>query len=951
MRKLPKEINLYICYNNYQVQGVIAEPVIDDVTVMTGEFDTIKLTIPKYIPSTDDPTKLEINNGYKLIKDEKLIYLEDCGYFIAKKISVDESVEEHNVVKVVECYGLEYRLSKKNVIFNTTTIQLKSNAVDPTPGVFDRLEEETGWKLRMIDEIGQYDFINGGKSLKYRYFDGVAKSWWGFLIEEVQQAFDVVVFFDNLKREIYCYGRATFGELTNLYVSRDNYRKALSRVSDSQDIITRLYATGKDGLTFNSLNPLGTQYIEDFSHFRNSDYMSQELLTALDAYYPELNTMHAIWKDNTGVLLGLQSAKIPMDETLMSLKEEEKVLKTLQTTYAKEGNEQMMLKTKEELVAKQLEISNQEEVIEEQVKKIEDQQKVILSICERTQRENIVDSQGRKIFTPQLLEELDNFTYESNWSNDTCITEEGLLSSAKQQLASICKPQTDFSVGLEELFFNDFKDRINTEPLDESRDSELTVEEYFIEQCGLGHFIMVEGSEGIDMVRLLGYSYTPGVNGELTSASLTLSTKDFRLSFTGSLGNAISASNNVSRQFNANKMSLDKARENAGWIDEYYQNALDVKEKNVFASQGRNKVLINENGIWTEDGKIPDNVTYITSGGILISDDGMTTARTAIDAYGIVAEELIGKILIGEKLYISDNNGEIELLGNLLTIRDDSMKVRAKLGEYDKLKKKYGLQLFDKNGAETVLDEDGIVQRERIMETDNLDNTYPMKVFVPIDEGIREVRQADIYIFPQKFRGYTKSATTYIGEVVSAGASTNNSSGASSISSSGASSTTSSSSGGGGTTSDNPLSGTTLYLITQSNEEDHYVPGKHYHEVILHPETFFNKAFIHNHTITPHTHNIQHTHNIEHTHNIQHTHIIDIPPHTHELVHGIYEYNVNPTLQLFVNGEQIGGDINTDSCINIRKYLKLNSNNYIEIRSNTLARATVNLVLKCMASY
>lgn len=939
MRKIPKNLNLYLCYNNYELQGVVAEGKLVDCSVNIGEFEELTIVVPQYIDSAIDIGKKEENRGYKLIKEEKLIYIKDCGYFIIKEktIDVNENGEKEATIK---CYGQEYRLSKKNIVMETKTIQLKSNAVDPTAGIFDMMEQETGWKLVMVDEVAQYDFIMGGKTLKYRYFDGIQKTWWGFLTEEVQTAYDVVLYFDNLKKEVYCYGRSSFGELTRLYISKSNYLESLQTSSNAQDIITRLYATGSEGLTFNSVNPLGTQYVEDFSYFRNADYMSQSLLTALDKYYPRLEVINEEWKRATSELLGMQNERAEMANTLQIYNEELKVLKALQTSYAKEGDDDNLTRIKTEIQAQESKISSQSTTINNKDEQIKKKQEDIQKICDSSSKQNIKDSNNNLIFTKSTLEELDNFIYEGNWSNESCITEEGLYASALQQLSVVSKPQVEITVSLKDLEFNDFKEKIKTDGNIE------TVEKYFIEECGLGHFVQIEGVDYADKIRIVGYTYSPSDDDMTTgSISLNLSTSEFALTYNGTLGSVINNSTKVSRVFNANKMSLEKARENANWIEEYYQNALDVKMKNILASQGRNKIMINENGVWCEDGNNSNDIVLMTSGGLLISDDGLTTCRTAIDAQGVVAEEIVGRLLIGEKLYISDTNGEMELLGNLLTIKDNSLKTRVKLGEYDKLKKKYGLQLFDKNGEETVLDEDGIVQRERIMETDNLDKDFPMRMFIPIDEGIREVRTADLYLFPQKFRGYTKGNVADQGTVESSGASSSFSSG-----SAGAISIYEGTSYGGEVTKEftsaptswNPTAGG----LTTPPMGDNY--DEHFHAFSIADEIY-------------HTHKVQidipsHSHNFgvyqqAHFHDISHTHQVIIPTHNHETIYGIFEYQKAPTLQLFINGEQIGGDINTDSIINVRPYLKLNSNNYIEIRATGLARCTASLVLKTMASY
>lgn len=72
---------------------------------------------------------------------------------------------------------------------------------------------------------------------------------------------------------------------------------------DADELVTRLYATGKDGISINSVNPTGQSYIDDFSYFlfpfqrdeqRNvishSAYMPDELCHAILDYNDLVNS-------------------------------------------------------------------------------------------------------------------------------------------------------------------------------------------------------------------------------------------------------------------------------------------------------------------------------------------------------------------------------------------------------------------------------------------------------------------------------------------------------------------------------------------------------------------------------------------------------------------------------------------------------------------------------------
>lgn len=117
------------------------------------------------------------------------------------------------------------------------------------------------------------------------------------VIDQLNTLFDSVAIFDNGKRKISFYHKDNVGVNRGLRIRENSYLKSFEDSNVSKDIITRLYAYGNNGLTIQSVNPAGTDYIEDFSYFmypfkrdinRNvlshSNYMTDELCHALLDY-------------------------------------------------------------------------------------------------------------------------------------------------------------------------------------------------------------------------------------------------------------------------------------------------------------------------------------------------------------------------------------------------------------------------------------------------------------------------------------------------------------------------------------------------------------------------------------------------------------------------------------------------------------------------------------------
>ncbi len=58
----------------------------------------------------------------------------------------------------------------------------------------------------------------------------------------------------------------------------------VSEDSDATKVITRVYPRGKDNLTVTRVNPTGREYIDNFSNYMTTDYMSSSLISSLNSY-------------------------------------------------------------------------------------------------------------------------------------------------------------------------------------------------------------------------------------------------------------------------------------------------------------------------------------------------------------------------------------------------------------------------------------------------------------------------------------------------------------------------------------------------------------------------------------------------------------------------------------------------------------------------------------------
>lgn len=762
IRRIPDELNLTLVYNNLKPKAPIGEAEVTSITNSIGDFKYLQFSLKQDIFKEGKTVE---HPAYNKIQLEQLVLLNDYGYYVIKDIQQIEDANE--IKKVVSCASIESRLAKKMLELPHKVIQLQKNSLDPEEGILDIFEQETGWKVKYLDENAQYDNLVNGQALKYRNIE-VSETWWNFMSVTIQEAFDVVVYFDHLDKTVSIFDRATFGQDTQLILSRRNYLDNLNKNCDNTDLVTRMYVTGEEGVAINSVNPLGTNYVEDFSYFANEEYMSKELIDALDIYYPLLEELQERWYEQHEILASLQKEELENDEALTNKTTELRAKKNLQVEALKDdkGNpdNEMLTELKKVIDGLELEIEEIKANAERLTEEITKQEAVLLEISLSMTKEKI-EKDGERVFTDETLDELDCFIFEGNWDNTYYTTDLALFYAAKEQIKKVCKPAFSFSVGLNQLAIDVFQLKAIRSELYE-----------------LGDFVIVETNEDLrrsgeakyEKVRIIGYSYNP----QTDSTDLTLSNEEFSLTQEGKMSSALNSAVNVSQKFEANKLTLEQARLNANWIEDYYRNSLDVAKKNILSAYGNNEISITENGIVLRDIRNLDDIVLLSVGGILLSKDGLATVKTAITADGVTAQELIGKIILGEELYITSPEGELSIVGNLLTIKDELQKTKVKLGEYEK--GSFGLQILDEDG-QVAIDSRGLIQRERATFCDNLDENNPYTFMLPLDAGLSEIREAYVWLDPKRFRGYTKSVESADDTQFTSGSSSKTTSGSSSI--------------------------------------------------------------------------------------------------------------------------------------------------------------------------
>lgn len=655
---IPLEMQMELIGYDNTIQARLKECLITELNVDLIETWVLKFKCPYLV--IDELSKNEIiNYNYNLVTEEKLIRLrinDSYAVFVTKEI--DETEDGY---KEITAYSRE-KMINKEIVLDKVTIQIKKDDLETGEGIFDKLEKSIrGWKLKYLDPNAKIEHTEGIRANKYRYFDSVQMSWIDFLKGGFREAFDTLILFDTYNKYIYCYDYKSYGQDTGIVINKKNIVNLASKKIDSKNMITKLYPTGskieagsKTGsLSIESVCPYGS-YIIDYTYVKPK--MSKELQQALDTYDKEIQPLFVQWKSKNeevvklNIELGdLKNQRLQLNLKISAKKTELAVLAKDQSDTGKSATDLSSLESQLNSVESQ--IKSKETIINQK-------QGELSNITNSMQIENII-SNGQRIFNDTLLDELEAYTYEGRLSNELHFKSESLYKWALEKIKDINKP--DITFDLKECDFLD------------------DVEGYkgFNQKISLGDWFWVEDERlGKEKVRLLGYTYNP----DSKELNLKFSNKDKRNEYKGMTG-AISRLDNTERNFNIKKTNWDLISEQKDFVKGIRENGLNAALAKVYSQSNKNKTEIIDSGIWISNAENPNRMIVLTSDVLVVSPDGLKTAKACITADGIIGEEIIGKIIAGERLYISNKNNNFIIDENGIRVDVNSFKIKSSKGE------------------------------------------------------------------------------------------------------------------------------------------------------------------------------------------------------------------------------------------------------------------------------
>ena len=87
--------------------------------------------------------------------------------------------------------------------------------------------------------------------------------------KQISEAYNCIFSFDNIKKEISIFSRENeaINKTTPLLLSAENYITSISLQEDTDQVVTRLYPKGKDGLQIGGYSVPGVNYVDNYDYF------------------------------------------------------------------------------------------------------------------------------------------------------------------------------------------------------------------------------------------------------------------------------------------------------------------------------------------------------------------------------------------------------------------------------------------------------------------------------------------------------------------------------------------------------------------------------------------------------------------------------------------------------------------------------------------------------------
>lgn len=255
--------------------GILAD--ISDIEIIPTFNATSQLNFRCYKARRDDPDEYaHAMSIYRSLRNRRLIYAEGIGFFVITDFT--DGYSNKVAYKDITAESCEVELRAKNLPYIGDGTYKFYTGEAGNPGMIETLVSYAPlWTLGYVD---------ADVAARYRTFEDVdfTKNILGFMLEDLQDAYECLFVFDIINRRIDIYDQSNYVRETDIHLTKGDFIKNIDIKESSDDLYTALRVSGDEELSINAVNPLGTSVIYNFDYY-------------LDWMTPALSAKVVTWRD------------------------------------------------------------------------------------------------------------------------------------------------------------------------------------------------------------------------------------------------------------------------------------------------------------------------------------------------------------------------------------------------------------------------------------------------------------------------------------------------------------------------------------------------------------------------------------------------------------------------------------------------------------------------------
>lgn len=679
-----------------KVVGILSNTSDEEIVFNFNSTSELNFRLNRVVEDDTDDAE-HIYDMYKAVQNRRLLFLKDIGYFTITQ--VEDGYDDGKYYKDVKAESGESEIKQKMIPYIADGTY-RFSSWNNTKGLFETIVETLPlWTIGHVDS---------SVASKYRTFEDVDTSLncLGFMIDEMQDAYECIFLFDIINRTINVYSQEDYVDKTNIHITKDDLINSIEIKEDADDLYTAIRVLGNDDVMISAVNPIGSNVIYNFDQYL--EWMSSGLSAKIRAWQDAVEYAEPTYYSNNQSYYTLLNQESNYNSEKDRLNIQISMYKRCRNNIVAESNTSLVesynsvirsnggteitiypeiSQTLADIDSLLASCEQSLETVNSSLATIQSEKETLLvgindmiNHC-KLSSEIYVDGIGEEHqnFTDAELEELSLYIYEGSYTDDYVVFTDQmtyaqkfaqmkvLYDRSKAQLEKISQPTKEFDVDVENfIFVKDFQDWSN--------------------QLETGCLINVELDKD-DVAMLFLTSIT--VNYEDHKLSMKFGNRfnkfDTKSLFEDTLGSISKSANTLS--YVKDLVYPIKAGE-LNVMQEAIQTSRDLTMANAMATDNE-EVIFDASGITSrridETGEYEPQQLKINGKDIIFTDDGWESSKLAIGeislgndeaAYGINAEYIIGDIILGNQLHIVDNNGN-----DMFTIMDN--RISAQVEELD----------------------------------------------------------------------------------------------------------------------------------------------------------------------------------------------------------------------------------------------------------------------------